>query len=147
MIIFWLSQTSNVTPPIALAAFAGAGIAGARPMQSAVEALKLAAGFFIIPLMMAYSGLLMIEGVSLANGMWSIGITLVLIVVIATAAEGYALKPTTSYERWALVLSAALLIYADDRSRILGLAIAAFAMAAHAVRVRNPSTPTTHLEQ
>ena len=136
MIIFWLSQTSNVTPPIALAAFAGAGIAGARPMESAVEALKLAAGFFIIPLMMAYSGLLMIEGVSLANGMWSIGITLVLIVVIAIAAEGYALKPTTGYERWALVVSAALLIYADDRSRILGLVVAGLVMAAHPVRVR-----------
>ena len=136
MIIFWLSQTSNVTPPIALAAFAGAGIAGARPMESAVEALKLAAGFFIIPLMMAYSGLLMIEGVSLANGIWSIGITLVLIVVIAIAAEGYALKPTTGYERWALVVSAALLIYADDRSRILGLVVAGLVMAAHPVRVR-----------
>ena len=141
MIIFWLSQTSNVTPPIALAAFAGAGIAGARPMRSAVEALKLAAGFFIIPLMMAYSGLLMIEGVSLANGMWSIAITLALIVVIAIAAEGYALKPTTSYERWALVIAAALLIYADDRSRVLGLVVAGLAIAAHAVRVRNARQP------
>ena len=87
--------------------------------------------------MMAYSGLLMIEGVSFANGMWSIGITLVLIVVIAIAAEGYALKPTTSYERWALVLSAALLIYADDRSRVLGLVVAGLAMTAHTVRTRN----------
>ena len=40
MIIFWLAQSSNVTPPIALAAFAGAGIAGAQPMASAVSALK-----------------------------------------------------------------------------------------------------------
>jgi len=86
--------------------------------------------------MMAYSGLLMIEGVSLANGMWSIAITLALIVVIAIAAEGYALKPTTGYERWALVVSAALLIYADDSSRILGLVVAGLAMTAHAVRVR-----------
>ncbi|HSF15560.1 MAG TPA: TRAP transporter fused permease subunit [Vicinamibacteria bacterium] len=37
MIVFWLSQTSNVTPPIALAAFAGAGIAGASPLSAAVE--------------------------------------------------------------------------------------------------------------
>ena len=57
MIIFWLAQSSNVTPPIALAAFAGAGVAGASPMRSAVEAVKLASGLFIIPLMMAYAPL------------------------------------------------------------------------------------------
>ena len=49
MIIFWLAQTSNVTPPIALAAFAGAGIAGASPMKSAFSAFKLANGLFLIP--------------------------------------------------------------------------------------------------
>ena len=59
MIIFWLSQTSNVTPPIALAAFAGAGVAGAPPMRTAVEAFKLANGLFVIPLMMAYAPLLL----------------------------------------------------------------------------------------
>ena len=37
MIIFWLAQSSNVTPPIALAAFAGAGVAGAAPM--AIDAI------------------------------------------------------------------------------------------------------------
>lgn len=55
LIVFWLSQTSNVTPPIALAAFAGAGVANANPMRSSVEAFKLAGGLFIIPIMMAYT--------------------------------------------------------------------------------------------
>ncbi|MBO9493773.1 hypothetical protein J7438_06700 [Thalassotalea sp. G20_0] len=55
---FWLSQTSNVTPPIALAAFAGAGVANAKPMKASVEAFKLAAGLFVIPMMMAYTGLI-----------------------------------------------------------------------------------------
>ena len=59
MVIFWLSQSSNVTPPIALAAFAGAGIAGARPMGAAIEAVKLAKGLFLVPLMMVYSPLLL----------------------------------------------------------------------------------------
>jgi len=62
MIVFWLSQTSNVTPPIALAAFAAAGIANTSPMKAAVQAFKLAQGFFIIPLMMAFSGLIWLDG-------------------------------------------------------------------------------------
>ena len=142
MIIFWLSQTSNVTPPIALAAFAGAGIAGARPMGAAREALKLAAGFFIIPLMMAYSGLLMIEGVSFANGMWSVGITLALILAVAIAAEGYALKPTSTIERWSLVAGAVFLVVADERSRLLGLAVVIATLFVHTIRVRR-GTPST----
>jgi TRAP-type uncharacterized transport system fused permease subunit len=141
MIIFWLSQTSNVTPPIALAAFAGAGIAEAPPMQSAVEAFKLAAGLFIVPVMMAYSGLLMIEGVSFASGVWSIFVTLALIAVVAMAAEGYALELTSTIERWALVVAAALLIVADNRARLVGLLVAAATLGAHALRVRKASSP------
>lgn len=123
MIIFWLSQTSNVTPPIALAAFAGAGIAGASPMRTAVEALKLSAGFFIIPLMMAYSGLLMVDGVSLLDGLWSVLVTAGLIAVVAFAVEGYASVPTKLVERGLFALSAVMLVYPDSRSRTLGLAL------------------------
>ena len=61
MIIFWLAQTSNVTPPIALAAFAGAGVAGAPPMKTAVEAFKLSNGLFVIPFLMAYTPLLFVD--------------------------------------------------------------------------------------
>ncbi len=136
VIIFWFSQTSNVTPPIALAAFAGAGIAEARPMASAMEALKLSAGFFIIPVMMAYSSLLLIDGVSLPALAWSIAITLAIIIAVAVSTEGYALRAATSYERWFLVLSAALLVYPDERSRILGLAAVTATLSAHLLRVR-----------
>lgn len=75
MIVFWLSQTSNVTPPIALAAFAGAGVAGASPMQSAVQAFKLAQGFFLIPLMMAFSPLIY-DGENLLGFMFAIVTTI-----------------------------------------------------------------------
>jgi TRAP-type uncharacterized transport system fused permease subunit len=48
LIIFWFSQDANVTPPVCLAAFAGAGIAGADPMRTGWEALKFAKGLYII---------------------------------------------------------------------------------------------------
>ncbi|RMF45521.1 MAG: TRAP transporter fused permease subunit [Deltaproteobacteria bacterium] len=55
LIIFWLSQDSNVTPPVALAAFTGAAIAGTRPMTTGFQAWKLAKGLYIIPLLFAYT--------------------------------------------------------------------------------------------
>jgi len=86
MIIFWLSQDSNVTPPVCLAAFAAASIAGAKPMATGVQSWKLAKGLYIVPLLFAYTPILTgspleIAAVALAAalGLWA----------AAGAIEGY----------------------------------------------------------
>ncbi len=58
MIVFWYSQDANVTPPVSLASFAAAGVAGANPMKTALTSWKLAKGLYIIPIVMAYRPLL-----------------------------------------------------------------------------------------
>ncbi len=58
MLIFWYSQDANVTPPICLAAYAAAGIAGSKPMATGFAAWKLAKGIYIVPLLFCYSPLL-----------------------------------------------------------------------------------------
>ncbi len=58
MIIFWLSQDSNVTPPVCLAAFAAAAIAKSPPMATGVQSWKLAKGLYIVPVLFAYTPLL-----------------------------------------------------------------------------------------
>ena len=57
LIIFWLSQDSNVTPPVCLAAFAAAGVAGTRPMATGFTSWKLSKGLYLVPLLLAYSPL------------------------------------------------------------------------------------------
>ena len=109
LIIFWLSQTSNVTPPIALAAFAGAGVANANPMKSSVEAFKLAGGLFIIPIMMAYTHLVSPEMGVLSLGL-SIIQTLAVIVAIAVAIEGYFLHQMNPIERGIAFLTVPLIL-------------------------------------
>jgi TRAP transporter 4TM/12TM fusion protein len=59
MIVFWYSQDANVTPPVALEAFAASGIAGSSPMRTAFTSWKLAKGLYIIPVIMAYHPLLL----------------------------------------------------------------------------------------
>ena len=58
LIIFWLSQDSNVTPPVCLAAFTAAGIAGSPPMATGFQSWKIAKGLYIVPLMFAYTPLI-----------------------------------------------------------------------------------------
>lgn len=57
LIIFWLSQDSNLTPPVCLAAFAAAGIAGTPPMRTGVQSWILGKGLYIVPLLFAFSPL------------------------------------------------------------------------------------------
>lgn len=57
LIVFWLSQDSNVTPPVCLAAFTAAGIAKSPPMATGFEAWKIAKGLYIVPLLFAYTPL------------------------------------------------------------------------------------------
>ncbi|MDX1480197.1 MAG: TRAP transporter fused permease subunit [Woeseiaceae bacterium] len=57
LIIFWLSQDSNVTPPVCLVAFAAAAIAGTRPMQTGLTSWKVAKGLYLVPALFAFTPL------------------------------------------------------------------------------------------
>jgi len=63
LVIFWLSQDSNVTPPVALCAFAAASIAGTRPMETGFAAWKIAKGLYLVPLLFVYQPLITGTGI------------------------------------------------------------------------------------
>ncbi len=90
LIIFWLSQDSNVTPPVCLAAYAAAGIAETSPLKTALASWKLAKGLYIMPLLFAFTGLI--------DGSW--GERLVVFVLglvglfaLTAAIAGYCFRP------------------------------------------------------
>jgi TRAP transporter 4TM/12TM fusion protein len=58
LIIFWLSQDSNVTPPVCLVAFTAAAIAGTPPMRTGLTSWKIAKGLYLVPLLFAFSPLI-----------------------------------------------------------------------------------------
>ena len=58
MIIFWLSQDSNVTPPVCLCGFTAAAIAKTPPMVTGLASWKIAKGLYIVPLLFAYTAIL-----------------------------------------------------------------------------------------
>ncbi|QKV17261.1 TRAP transporter permease [Oricola thermophila] len=107
MIIFWLSQDSNVTPPVCLAAFTGAAIAGSPPMKTGFAAWKIAKGLYFVPLLFAYTPFLsgdwpqMLEIFFFAAfGLWA----------VAAAIEGYWENRMNLAERLvALAVGAALM--------------------------------------
>jgi len=126
MIVFWYSQDANVTPPVSLASFAGAGVAGANPMRTAFTSWKLAKGLYIIPLVMAYRPLLGVgEDYQLFN--WPTVFTMITttlgLVAFASALERYFFRPATWLETFLFGLAAAGLCWPVDWADWAGLAI------------------------
>ena len=119
MIIFWLAQSSNVTPPIALAAFAGAGVAGAAPMASAVEAVKLASGLFVIPLMMAFSPLLLSAEFGWSGVLMAAVVTGLLMLMLVMVLQQFLFAPVSFLNRAIALLAAACLVYPSTPSRLV----------------------------
>ena len=106
MVVFWFSQDSNVTPPVCLAAYAAAGIAGSNPMRTGLHAWKYAKGLYLIPVLMVIHPELILGGplwVVLATGVMA----MLALAAFAAALEGYALRPLTLRGR--VVLLAAVL--------------------------------------
>ncbi|WP_296320342.1 TRAP transporter permease [Treponema sp. UBA3813] len=106
MFAFYFGIIADVTPPVALAAIAGAAIAKARPMRTAVNATKLAIGAFIVPYMFIYNPQMLMLG---ANALSILGITVTALLgmfAISVGLEGYAFAHTGFLNNFNLALPA-----------------------------------------
>ncbi|MCK5096548.1 MAG: DUF3394 domain-containing protein, partial [Desulfobacteraceae bacterium] len=118
------SQDANVTPPVSLASFAGAGIAGANPMRTAFVSWKLAKGLYIIPIIMAYRPLLGI-GNTYELFHWEVILTMITttlgLLAFASALERYFLRKATPVETTLFWLAAIGLFWPAYWADLVGL--------------------------
>ncbi|WP_106496460.1 TRAP transporter permease [Lentibacillus sp. Marseille-P4043] len=89
MFVFYFGILANLTPPVALAAFAGAGISGGDPNRTGFISLKLAAAGILVPYIFVYSPELLMQGTSVVGIIW-VAITAALgIIALGAGLEGY----------------------------------------------------------
>ena len=136
MFVFYFGIMADLTPPVALAAFAAAPFAGVSGMKIGVQAVRIALAGFIIPFIAVYSPALLLQGGTwfdvtyvtvkalLAIGLWGI------------AATGYWLAPVNWFERLYVFVAAALLVVAVPLTDELGFAASAAFVVWHVLRVR-----------
>ena len=123
MFIFYYGIIADLTPPVALAAYAGAGIAGAEPMKTGFTALRLAVAGFLIPYFFAYNPELLMINASFANTTIPAITAIAGTVLLSFAAAGYWLRNLHMYERAFLLAGALLLIQPGWMTDIAGVAI------------------------
>jgi TRAP transporter 4TM/12TM fusion protein len=122
LFVFYFAAMSAITPPVALAAFAGAAIAGSNPMRTGFVAMRLAIAAYFVPFVFAYSPALLIGEGGVRE---TITLTLTIVVgiyVLAAAAEGWLLIQAAWYERLILAVSAITLISPGTLTDMIGLA-------------------------
>lgn len=141
MFAFYFGIIADVTPPVALAAIAGAAIAKARPMKTAFNATKLAIGAFIIPYMFVYNSQMLMIDASISRILFIIATALIGMFGISVALEGYGFnftgimhgtdKPAgliaafDVIERVLFAAAGLLCVIPETRSDIIGLSMMA----------------------
>ena len=121
--VFYFGIVADITPPVCLAAYAGAGIAGANPMSTGVTAVKLAIAAFIIPYIFVTNPVLLLEGATAANLIPSLLTALLGMAAISGGIMAYFIGPAKAVERLLLVTGGIALVYPSLVVSLIGLAV------------------------
>ena len=123
--VFYYGVLADITPPVALAAYAAAGIAGSNPFKTGNTAFRLGIAKALVPFVFVYSPalLLVTDGftwasftITLAGAMLGIG-------GLGVAFSGFLIAPLTRLERWAVALTSLLFIAPGLTTMAIGLAL------------------------
>ena len=121
--VFYFGIVADLTPPVALAAYAGAAIAGANPMKTAFTATKLAIGAFIVPYVFALNPAMLFIDTTAGEVILICITSFIGICGVSAGLEGYLLRNMKWYERVLAAAGGLLLIYPGIVTDTIGLGL------------------------
>jgi TRAP transporter 4TM/12TM fusion protein len=124
MFIFFGAVMSNITPPLAIASFAAAAVAGGDPWRTSVYAVKMGVGVFLLPFIFVYEPALLGQG-SLLEVAHAMLTAMAGIAILSVAATGWFLRPLHPVMRLILAAGSIGMIFPGILSDVLGLAAVA----------------------
>jgi TRAP transporter 4TM/12TM fusion protein len=125
MFAFYFAMFANLTPPVALAAFAAAGLSGGDPMKTGFASVKLAIAGFVVPYMFIYSPQLLLIDTSFMEGVRVALGACIGVFMIGAAVEGYLFVPIKPLLRVLAAAGALCLIHSGVKTDVIGLVILA----------------------
>jgi TRAP transporter 4TM/12TM fusion protein len=123
--VFYFGIVADLTPPVALAAYAGAAIAQANPMKTAFTATKLAIGAFIVPYVFALNPAMLFIETSFVEVVLICITSFAGIYAVSASLQGYFLHDMKWFERILSVVGGLLLIYPGVQTDVIGLSLVA----------------------
>ncbi|MGQ7793068.1 TRAP transporter permease [Faunimonas sp. B44] len=121
--VFYYGVLADITPPVALAAYAAAGIANANPFKAGNTAFRLGMGKVLVPFVFAFSPslLLVVDGFTWESFFLALGGMVVGIIALSAAFSGWLTGPLYWFERLLLAFAAILLVAPELTTTIIGL--------------------------
>jgi TRAP transporter 4TM/12TM fusion protein len=120
--VFWYSQSSNVTPPVCMAAFAGASLASAHPYSTGFHAMRFSAYLYVMPFMFVYSPILMPNGFD-SDVLYCWVILFLSVFPFAAGAMGYLFGVLSPLQRTVLIVAACLLVFPSGLADTIAAAL------------------------
>jgi TRAP transporter 4TM/12TM fusion protein len=121
LFVFYFGIVADITPPVALAAFAAAAISGGEPFKTGVESSKLAISAFIIPYMFVLSPELLMIDTTWTYLIWVVFTAFIGMFAISAGVIGYWMRKMFWIERIVALIAGLCLIYPEKISDIIGL--------------------------
>ena len=122
LFVFYFGIVADITPPVALAAFAGAGIARANPMKTGMQALRLGIGAFLVPYVFALSPSLILVNVTFVSATQAIISSVLGMIGISSAITGFYVTDCPLWHRVVLFAGGIALITPGAITDMIGLA-------------------------
>ena len=140
--VFYFGIVADITPPVALAAYAGSAIAKSDPMKTGINATKLAIAAFIVPYIFAYSPeMLFVDVTSIFQVVQIVISALLGIFGVAAALNGFLFCPIPKPLRFALVIAGLAMMAPGFATDVVGLAALAAVLAYQKTMAKRNSKP------
>lgn len=140
MFVFYFGIIADITPPVALAAFAASGISGGEPIKTGVQATKLAIAAWIIPYVFVFSPALLQIDTTWYWTAWVATTAFVGMIAIGASITGFWVRKLNGIERIITLAAGALMIIPESYTDIVGMAIF-IAMLAYQYMEKNKNQP------
>ena len=135
--VFYFGIVADITPPVALAAYAGSAIAKSNPMRTAYAATKMAIGAFIIPYIFCFNPKMLLIDTGFTSVIMVYITAFIGIVGVASALEGYLMTDMLIIERVLLTAGGILLIFPGLVTDGIGVALIVAGVVMQVVRKRS----------
>lgn len=128
LFVFYFGIMADLTPPVCLAAFTGAGIAGASPAKTGITATRIALASYLLPYAFVYNPMLLLQNVELFMLAVLVISALLGVIVLAGSFEGWMYRDLKKYERAAVFVMALAAIHHDMMLSVVATALIAITL-------------------
>lgn len=123
MFVFYFGMLANLTPPVALAAFAGAGIAGGDTAKTGFQAVKIALAGFVVPYIFVFSPTILMIDANVGEIIVAVATAVIGVFALGIFSEGYFLRKVNMILRIISFISAIMLMLPGVKTDIAGVII------------------------